>query len=232
MQTREQLIPTLQATYRTLATQEEWYGKYLAKKAEVQDQEKMIAACKDSKGLKILLGYLSCMAAGIGVQVLGKIFTGSIFIAILIMLALVGTVVLYQLGKKIILTPFNNNRAKPLEAKLALLQQELQKSQQDLNAALAVHEEGSITPTLPSKYYSTQVVGFLLDSVQGFRADTLKEAINLYEEHEHRMRMEANQQYMIEQQEAQAAELQRLSGEVAHAQSMASAAYFNTYGRR
>ena len=53
-----------------------------------------------------------------------------------------------------------------------------------------VSKNGSVLEILPPNYRNTFACGFILTSVVNKRADSLKEAINLYEETLHRMRME------------------------------------------
>ncbi|MST63956.1 hypothetical protein [Schaalia hyovaginalis] len=52
----------------------------------------------------------------------------------------------------------------------------------------------------PNQYLEENAVGYLLSLVVNYRASTLPEAINLFEEEQHRMRMERGQQQMIEEQ--------------------------------
>lgn len=49
----------------------------------------------------------------------------------------------------------------------------------------------------PPKYCSIDAAEFFLDCIVNYRADTLKEAINLYEQHQHQTRVEQNQQKML-----------------------------------
>lgn len=73
----------------------------------------------------------------------------------------------------------------------------------------------------PREYYTQDAVNFFVSAVENYRADTVKEVVNLYEKSEHYRRMEAgqnammqNQQRMLEAQErmlaGQQAELQQL----------------------
>lgn len=53
---------------------------------------------------------------------------------------------------------------------------------------------------LPPKYIYLEAIDYFIDVVTNMRADTIKEAVNLYEEHLHRQRMEAAQNKLTEQQ--------------------------------
>lgn len=52
----------------------------------------------------------------------------------------------------------------------------------------------------PEKYVSLDAVEFFYNAIKNYRADNLKEAINIYETTLHQRRMEANQQEQIRQQ--------------------------------
>ena len=54
---------------------------------------------------------------------------------------------------------------------------------------------------LPPKYIYLAAIDYFIDVVTNMRADTIKEAVNLYEEHLHRQRMEAAQNKLNEQQD-------------------------------
>ena len=54
---------------------------------------------------------------------------------------------------------------------------------------------------LPPKYIYLEAIDYFIDVVTNMRADTIKEAVNLYEEHLHRQRMEAAQNKLMEQQD-------------------------------
>lgn len=52
----------------------------------------------------------------------------------------------------------------------------------------------------PDNYYSVEAVEFIYNAVMNYRADNLKEAINLYETFLHQRRVEVNQKKAVEQQ--------------------------------
>lgn len=53
----------------------------------------------------------------------------------------------------------------------------------------------------PNQYFDEGIVNYLFTLVDNYRATTLPEAINLFEEEQHRMRMERGQQQIIEEQQ-------------------------------
>lgn len=66
----------------------------------------------------------------------------------------------------------------------------------------------------PNNYCSIDAVKFFIDAVRNFRADNIKEAINLYEDALHKGRMEYAQQQMLDNQAAMI-ELQQLGNMLA-----------------
>lgn len=61
----------------------------------------------------------------------------------------------------------------------------------------------NILATLPRDYRYYDAVAFFESALANGRADSMKEAINLYEEHIHRMNMELNGRQMLEQSRMQ-----------------------------
>lgn len=53
---------------------------------------------------------------------------------------------------------------------------------------------------LPPKYIYLEAIDYFVDVIINMRADSIKEAVNLYEEHLHRERMETTQHQIAEQQ--------------------------------
>lgn len=58
-----------------------------------------------------------------------------------------------------------------------------------------------VLPWYPENYCYIAAAEFFYDAVKNYRADTLKEVINLYENTMHQRRVESNQKQMIENQE-------------------------------
>lgn len=54
----------------------------------------------------------------------------------------------------------------------------------------------------PRAYYTQDAIAFFIDAVENYRADTVKELVNLYETSEHYRRMEAYQQELVRGQYA------------------------------
>lgn len=75
---------------------------------------------------------------------------------------------------------------------------------QDLRAyqqELAQEQAASTLSLLPPKYTYLEAIDFFIDVIVNLRADSMKEAVNLYEEHLHRQRMEDAQNKLAEQQD-------------------------------
>ena len=69
----------------------------------------------------------------------------------------------------------------------------------DLQKVQAEYRE-HLSSWYPENYCSVDAVEFFYHSVKNYRADTLKEAINLYETTSHQRRVEANQAQAVHQQ--------------------------------
>lgn len=65
---------------------------------------------------------------------------------------------------------------------------------------LAQEKAASTLSLLPPKYTCLEAIDFFIDVIVNLRADSMKETVNLYEEHLHRQRMEAAQNKLAEQQ--------------------------------
>ena len=67
--------------------------------------------------------------------------------------------------------------------------------------ALVKDQAAAVLSLMPPKYIYLEAIDFFIEMVVNMRADSMKEAVNLYEEHLHRMRLEASQKQIAEQQE-------------------------------
>ena len=56
-----------------------------------------------------------------------------------------------------------------------------------------------VAPWYPMDYATPDACRFMYEALRNYRADTIKEAVNLYETHKHQMRMEAQQQEQTRQ---------------------------------
>ncbi|MCU6720234.1 zinc-ribbon domain-containing protein [Porcipelethomonas ammoniilytica] len=88
--------------------------------------------------------------------------------------------------------------------KIAEYNQSIRQQADELNRRL--HEiqlryQNTVMTWYPQNYCYIEATEFFLDSVVNYRADTLKEAINLYEEYLHRERVERNQESMLKKQD-------------------------------
>ena len=91
--------------------------------------------------------------------------------------------------------------------KQALLNQQLQ----DINEYLNTDACQWAGNALPEKYFPYPAIQTIIQYLQSCRADTLKEAINLYEEELHRMKMEDMQQQIVQSTAQTANEVNRQS---------------------
>ncbi len=76
-------------------------------------------------------------------------------------------------------------------------------------------EYGHLTDFLPEEYCNSTVIPYLLNYVSTGRADTLKEALNLYEEQKFRWEMESRQRNMMEEIAAHNARMEEYAEETA-----------------
>lgn len=114
---------------------------------------------------------------------------------------------------------YRNSRAKKDASKFVVEWETTGKQKlDDMNAQLQelhayrkeqVQEKAAATLSLlPPKYTYLEAIDFFIDMIVNLRADSMKEAVNLYEEHLHRQRMEAAQNKLVDQQ-AKMLQLQR-----------------------
>lgn len=106
---------------------------------------------------------------------------------------------------------YRNSRAKKDASKFVVEWETTGKQKlDDMNAQLQelhafrkelVQEKAAATLSLlPPKYTYLEAIDFFIDVIVNLRADSIKEAVNLYEEHLHRQRMEAAQNKLADQQ--------------------------------
>ncbi len=57
----------------------------------------------------------------------------------------------------------------------------------------AIYQASGVSDFYPPKYFHVDAVNYVYDCISNYRADSLKEALNSYEEYLHRMRMEQAQ---------------------------------------
>lgn len=116
--------------------------------------------------------------------------------------------------------------------------QELVRRQADLQTAReAMWEEigphwGKITNIIPEDYATPVCIQQVYSYLVNGRADNLKEALNLFEEEQHRARVEENQRYMYEKQQEEIAKLKamqvELENRVFNAEARADEAYYRS----
>lgn len=134
-------------------------------------------------GLFSLLGFM-----------LGDIFVG---IGFLLFLVLPHYLVFNHFNKKI------NKRINEENKKIVARNEQLKIQEQSILTELQqiqiIYRE-SIGQWYPENYCSLDAAEFFYNVINNYRADSIKEAINLYETHMHQQRVENNQQQAIKQQ--------------------------------
>lgn len=95
-------------------------------------------------------------------------------------------------------------RVQELESEITALQEQLQTLNNTLQQQVESARQTGIQNILPEQYLNPadQSVKYLLNYLQTGRADTLKEAMNLYEEEKHRINMENMQNEALKQAQA------------------------------
>lgn len=239
MNEREQLVNTLRLSYETVKMHEQERARYAEKQRTVQNQQALIRECESAKGAKatakFIGGIVGMLVAVLNSWIVTNAADIGMLAVVLFALFFAGPAFLvYKLLEKLVITPWATKKAAPLRQALAPLQQELAKGQANLQLALSLEREGGIANTLPAQYRSTRAIGFMLQAVQSYRADSIKEAVNLYEEQTHRQRLEQGQQKIITQQQAlqtQMEETQRSADAAARAADHATWAAYSNYNR-
>ncbi len=92
-----------------------------------------------------------------------------------------------------------------LNEEISMLENKLSEYDKELKNLANIIMKTGITNILPEKYLNPvdRVVNYLLDYFNSGRADSLKEALNLYEEDSHRLRMEQMQNEALMQSQEQ-----------------------------
>ena len=95
-------------------------------------------------------------------------------------------------------------RVQEIESEIAALQDQLQTLNNTLQQQVELIRQTGIQNILPEQYLNPadQSVKYILNYLQTGRADTLKEAMNLFEEEKHRINMENMQNEALKQAQA------------------------------
>lgn len=137
-----------------------------------------------SFALEIFLGVM------IGVQVLGRllflIFPKALWVVLVS--AIIGAVVDWMIWGKI-----HQMRKEKLKAEMDQWEADYREEEAKLAETLSPYRN-QILEVVPEKYAVPAVVECLYDYLINGRADSMKEAINLFEEEQHRRQMEQNQE--------------------------------------
>lgn len=101
----------------------------------------------------------------------------------------------------------------PYRQELEHREREYEQTEQEMLAELAPHWQ-RIQAVIPQDYIAPMFVRAAYGYLVNGRADSMKEAINLFEEEQHRWRMEQGQQQMYEQYQTEIRSLQEATKEL------------------
>lgn len=170
--------------------------------AEVEEQQYLIALCSNERVWKeivttivktIIAGIVGLIGSGFVVQILAYIFhiPGSTQDGIMLIISGVASLIALLRGIGDI------NDAKDAPQRIARLEEELAEKKQKLDSVkkeLAEYrgsaEWSKAVSYIPKDYFYLSAIEKLLSFVKNGRADTMKEALDLYEEYLHREKME------------------------------------------
>ncbi len=202
METREELINGLKEAIRLMNKVTELKNKSLA----VNNQQVNFKSKKEfgvAKGKKIIIAQI---IVGIVVAViLSDRFVDIISIPVAIAAALLSRI----LFKKVI--DKNNENVEKVNENIEFENKSIQNHNEMIQKKVAeinnelrlVQQEyrDKILPWYPHNYCNVYAAEFFLDAVLNYRADTIKEAVNLYETTQHQQRVEENQKIMHKKQD-------------------------------
>ena len=207
---RSDLISNLNKIVRILDVLQAKIDAAKATENEVSELEKKgraEAKCLPNKW-KIGIGIAAGLIFFICVADDGS-FIGSIILA----------VIMYFFLKILIISPLYAKVIcdKEVEAKYQVFAQEyiapkralLEKQLQEINDYLNTEECQWAGNALPKKYFTYPTIQAIIQYLQSCRAETLKEALNLYEEEIHRQKMEDMQQQIVQSTAQTAGEVNR-----------------------
>lgn len=151
----------------------------------------------------------------------------SMIVSLIIIIAfiVVGVRINLKIAKKIF-----EQKKEPYRQELVRRQQEYEQAEQEMIAELSPHWQ-KVQELVPQDYLSPMFVRTVYGYLVNGRTDSMKEAVNLFEEEQHRWRMEQNQQQMYEQYQAEIRSLKEVTRELeqrvnaAEADAMAARAY-------
>lgn len=125
-----------------------------------------------------------------GIGVLMEKWIHPVIAILLILFFLVGSILLFVLNGIL-----NKKRKQKLAVRLKEEEEKLKLNIDEMNQI--INDNKDVLFVIPEKYRYAHAVAFMLEYLQTLRADNFKEAINLYEEEMHRIRMEQGQQQII-----------------------------------
>lgn len=207
METREEVLQNLQLSKRIFQRIESlmnWKGRIDEKEEKIKTAADQIIMNDDLPGddaiVKILLIVFAvcvfCMFAS------GKIllFIG-IFVGVFLFFGIIYSV-RHTNGEE------ERKREREKQAELyynerfAPLKQEYATVEKEIKGLFQSEEWEFVQSYIPKNYVDTEAIDFFINAVTNKRADTLKEAINLYEDYLYQLRMEELQQNQMLMQQA------------------------------
>lgn len=208
MQTRDQLLQGLNRAVELMRSTVNLQAEWNQIRGQYVPQAPPAPHTSPSKYILIVLGItvaLNICQAGNLIAIL-FFWTGRQIASVISLAATVGLGFLIALPirkaldksidkKNQQLVGLNANAAARNQA-LAARSQEIERQLQMVNAAYTQE----VAPWYPPAYCYVDAAEFLLQAVQNYRADTMKEAMNLYEDTMHKNRMEQAQQESLKQQ--------------------------------
>ncbi len=183
-----------------------------------QIQERYRPALMSGKGWTI--GFVvGVLAANILLKIANNTFTLILALAIIIVCIVLNIKIETQLFEA---------KKEPLRQELARREQEYEKVEQEMLAELKPCWQ-KILDIVPRDYIAPMFVKTVYGYLTNGRADSMKEAVNLFEEEQHRWRMEQGQQQMYEQYQTEIRSLQEVAREL---EQRVSAAEADAYAAR
>lgn len=140
----------------------------------------------------------------------------------------VGAIVALVLWLRIRVKSMFEQNKESLRQELARVEQIYEQTDQEMIENFAPYWQ-KMQEVIPKDYMAPIFVKTVYTYLENGRADTMKEAINLFEEEQHRWRMEQNQQQMYEQYQA---ELQNLRETTKELEQRIGAAENDAYAAR
>ena len=164
-------------------------------KQKIQDVENEVVVLEHSLGTVILSCFLWFIVSLIIFCACAD-FSANTFLVFVEGMALMFIPMI--IFKKLIQKRGKNKAALLRAEKLPPLEQELSQRNENFEAVINSDEVAVLQKTVPQDYATIDAIEFMVTALMNLRADSLKEAINLYEEHLHRQEMLESQNQIID----------------------------------